>query len=595
MDEMKQQMAEQFSTIVQKGMYSDADEMLSQLRETVNPNEYLSEDLCITAAFLYNRLDKKEIELYYLQQGFLINPSNPSLFISLADYYSKTNVVQELICLYQALYQAERTGSEEQVSFITQIIAALENNQVRVPKTSIVILSYNTLDYLKQCLDSVKNTIPLKRCQVIVVDNASTDGSLEYLRSLDWITLVENHENRGFPGGCNDGIAAAEDGNDIWLLNSDTIVPENALFWLKIGLYESDNTGSCGSISNFAANGQNVEVYAESIEDYLKSGEKFNVPQEYPYVFDSYLVGFSLLLKRSALDKIGLLDERFFPGNGEDVDLGLRMVHEGYLNRLCVNSFVFHYGNKSFDKLLNSLQDYADLSEETHKKLIDKLGFDQDTYFNNKKPELFEEIKTNRDAKLNILEIDCGLGQGAANIKTMFPNVCYVGTELNAKAASYAKVYGDVYVTDIDTMDLPEKYSQYFDYIILGDALQFSADPKAVLEKLSGFLKTGGKLILSISNLRHYSVLLPLLSEGRFSYTDNGVIKRGMRTLFTENEAARLISANGYIIKDIKPLAGDKPSIDDRKLLNSGAELLDQPDIEDFLTKEYIFAAEKMH
>ena len=58
----KNKMAEQFSLIVQKGLYDDADEMLSQLKDTVNPDDYLSEDLCITAAFLYNKLGKRKVD-----------------------------------------------------------------------------------------------------------------------------------------------------------------------------------------------------------------------------------------------------------------------------------------------------------------------------------------------------------------------------------------------------------------------------------------------------------------------------------------------------------------------------------------------------
>ena len=434
MDEMKQKMAEQFSAIVQKGLLNDADEMLADLRNNVYPDEYLSEDLCITAAFLYNRLQKRKEELYYLQQGLIINKSNPSLFISLADYYSKSNAIQELICLHQAEFLAKKSGMTEQAAFVEKITAAVENSGVTVPNTSIVILSFNTKDYTNQCLESVKETVPLDRVQVIVVDNGSQDGSVEYLRSLDWITLIENGENHGFPGGCNDGIKAAEEGNDIWLLNSDTIVPADAFFWLKMGLYESKDTGSCGSITNYAANGQSIEIHADNPEDCLNKGSVFNVPQEYTYALKPFLIGFSLLLKRTTLAKVGLLDERFNPGNSEDVDMGLRMLHAGFLNRLCMNSFVFHYGNKSFNKLQKSVQEYNDLLHVNNAKLIEKLGFNPFDYLQSKS-ELLEKIKADRDAAIRILEFGCGMGENAAVLKTMYPDSFYVGIEENAEAA----------------------------------------------------------------------------------------------------------------------------------------------------------------
>ena len=123
MSNTKQKLAEQFSLIVQKGLYDDADQMLSQLREEVSADEYLSESLCVTAAFLYNRLGKRQDEFYYLEQGFMINPKSPSLFVSLADYYSRINPIQELICLYQAEHYANQTGDKEQADFIRNIIS----------------------------------------------------------------------------------------------------------------------------------------------------------------------------------------------------------------------------------------------------------------------------------------------------------------------------------------------------------------------------------------------------------------------------------------------------------------------------------------
>ena len=593
MDEMKQKMADQFAMIVQRGMYNDADEMLRDLRKHVNADDYLSEDLCTTAAFLYNKLGDREQELYYLQNGFMINASSPSIFISLADYYSKTNVVQELICLHQAEYLAKKAGVKDQEEFAKTIINAIEKNGVTVPDTSIVILSFNTRDYISQCLDSIKETAPLERTQVIVVDNGSEDGSVEYLRSLDWITLIENGENHGFPGGCNDGINAAEKGNDIWLLNSDTIVPVNALFWLKMGLYESKDTGSCGSITNYAANGQSVNIQANSPEEYVNAGKMLNIPNEYPYAYKPFLIGFSLLIRRTALEKTGLLDERFNPGNSEDVDLGLRMNKEGYLNRLCLNSFIFHYGSRSFNQLQKSAKEYNDLLHVNNEKLVDKLGFNPFEFINGK-IELLEEIKADKDASIHVLEAGCGMGAAAAIIRTMYPNAVYVGTEKDERVASYAKAYGEVYCSDLDTLELPEEYNGCFDYIILGDSLQFSADPAALLSKISGYLKKKGRIVISISNIRHYSVILPLLIDGRFSYTQNGIIRKGTRTFFTENEAARLISGNGYSIRDIKPISGDEPTEQEKHYLKSLAELFEQPETDDFTAKEYIYLAEKM-
>lgn len=594
MDDMKKKMADQFSTIVQRGMYQDADEMLSELRKSVDTDDYLSEDLCVTAAFLYNRLGKRDSELYYLKQGLLINPTSPSLFVSLADYYSKTNIQQELICLYQAVFYADRSGDTDQASFIGNIIEALEKNNVSVPGTSIVILSYNTKDYIRQCLESIRNTVFSERCQVIVVDNASTDGSIEYLRTLDWITLIENDVNHGFPGGCNDGIKAADMDNDIYLLNSDTVLPYNALFWLKMGLYENDNVGSTGSVTNYAANGQNVILTGmKSLDEYISYGQQTNVLMDFPYKYKTFLIGFSLLIKRSVLNEVGLLDERFNPGNSEDVDLGFRILKYGKLNVLCLNSFVFHYGSRSFAELQKSGQDYGDLLKKNDAKLQEKLGFDPWSY-HKYRTDLFEEIKADRTADIHILEIGCGLGATASLIKTQFPDAEYTGIERNESVASYANAFGDVRVGDIESIDLDDKYKGYFDYVLLGDVLQYTYDPDSVLKKISEYLKKKGRVLISVPNIRHWSVIIPLLSDDRFEYTGDGIVNKDSIRFFTENDAARRISGNGYSIKKIKTaVSKNEPSEEEIKYLRSLAELSEQPDIDDFMVAEYIYTAEK--
>ena len=75
--------------------------------------------------------------------------------------------------------------------------------------TSIVILSWNTLDFTRECIESIRRFTKEGTYEIIVVDNASEDGSREWLREQTDVRLVENTKNEGFPKGCNQGMALA--------------------------------------------------------------------------------------------------------------------------------------------------------------------------------------------------------------------------------------------------------------------------------------------------------------------------------------------------------------------------------------------------
>ena len=127
------------------------------------------------------------------------------------------------------------------------------------------------------------------------------------------------------------------------LLNNDTIVTENALFWLRMALCE-EKMGAVGSISNMtekiSSTGKGRET--RSIPEQLKQAVYNNILMEYPYENAIFLLGYALLVSREALEKTGYLDEVFSPGNFEDSDFCLRLIYEGYRLALCYNSFIFH-------------------------------------------------------------------------------------------------------------------------------------------------------------------------------------------------------------------------------------------------------------
>ena len=116
-------------------------------------------------------------------------------------------------------------------------------------KTSIIILSCNTLELLQLCISSIYEYTEAGTYEIIVVDNASEDGSAEWLKEQKNLRCIYNGENLGFPKGCNQGLEIAT-GTELLLLNSDTVVTKNWLKNLRCALYSSPKVGAVSCVAN---------------------------------------------------------------------------------------------------------------------------------------------------------------------------------------------------------------------------------------------------------------------------------------------------------------------------------------------------------
>lgn len=213
--------------------------------------------------------------------------------------------------------------------------------------TSIVILSYHTLAVTKLCIESIRTYTKTGSYEIIVVDNGSQDGSVEYLKEQPDVRCIFNHENQGFPKGCNQGMEIAR-GDEILLLNSDTVVTPRWLEQLRAGLYSAADVGAVGCMTNYCSNGQQISVGYHSLEEMQRFASSYNHANPSKWVERTTLVGFCLLFRRAIYEKIGGLDERFSPGNFEDDDYCIRIWQAGYRCLLLMDTFIHHFGSVSF-------------------------------------------------------------------------------------------------------------------------------------------------------------------------------------------------------------------------------------------------------
>lgn len=267
------------------------------------------------------------------------------------------------------------------------------------PAASIVVVSFDSLPFTRMCVETVLANTDGSPFELIVVDNASSDSSRDYLEDLASrdarVSLLANEENVGFPAACNQGLAAAR-GDHLVLLNSDTMVPPG---WLtRLGAHlEADREALVGPVTNRIGNEAEVATSYDTYGDFLREagsraawrrGEAFEIPT---------LTMFCLAMRRDGWKAIGPLDESFGVGTLEDDDYSMRARRAG-LRLLCAEDvLVHHFGEASFGKLFGS-GEYGRLTTENRRRFEDKWGEVWRPYARRESPEYAATVRNVRRA-----------------------------------------------------------------------------------------------------------------------------------------------------------------------------------------------------
>lgn len=214
------------------------------------------------------------------------------------------------------------------------------------PLVSIIILNYNGKDYIEECLDSVFNQT-YKPIEIIVVDNASEDGSKEILKEkyLSGITLIENAVNLGFAEGNNIALKKAN-GEFIALLNNDAVADNRWLQELISAAQRCDlSFGMWASKILFYDDHKVIDtaghlMYPDGLNRGRGKGERDTgqYDKEEEIFFPS---GCAALYRKKMLDEIGFFDPDFF-AYGDDTDIGLKARLAGWKCLYVPTAFVYH-------------------------------------------------------------------------------------------------------------------------------------------------------------------------------------------------------------------------------------------------------------
>jgi GT2 family glycosyltransferase/glycosyltransferase involved in cell wall biosynthesis len=277
--------------------------------------------------------------------------------------------IERNIGLWEEAYKLE-TASDATASSAPRPQAANKRrsaaDRARVEsRVSIIVLTYNKLEYTRRCFDRLRETT--EDYELVVVDNASTDGTVEYLRELEaadgQVRVVYNTENRGFAAGCNRGVSAASC-ETICLLNNDTLPSPGWLDAMRFALKE--DVGAVGAKLTFADGtlqhcGIVFRFQPHPVPHYVPDHRflgqpadlrEANVLEEVPGVTAA-----CLLTTCTVWMRVGGMDQGYAVANFEDVDFNLKIRDAGLKVVYQPEAHVVHFEHGTIDGLRGSRED----------------------------------------------------------------------------------------------------------------------------------------------------------------------------------------------------------------------------------------------
>ncbi|MFC1488441.1 glycosyltransferase family 2 protein [Thermodesulfobacteriota bacterium] len=232
--------------------------------------------------------------------------------------------------------------------------------------TSIIIAVHNSLEYTKQCIQSVRDHS--RDYELIVIDNASGDETADWLTDQDDVTVLRNDANVGFPISVNQGAARAA-GDHLCLLNNDCIVTPG---WLDrlLACMGKHRVDIVGPVTNICWGRQQIHTGDyDPLTDLplVSQGVHYKFRGQFEYA--NFIIGFCMLMTREVFKASGPFDERYGIGNYEEIDFCISARTLGYRLGFTKDVFIHHYGQVTMKELGI---DQQRLSTENLGKLLDK-------------------------------------------------------------------------------------------------------------------------------------------------------------------------------------------------------------------------------
>lgn len=255
---------------------------------------------------------------------------------------------------YKVFYEAYKRYA---TSMNEDIPKNISFKTVENPKVSIIIPVYNQYSLTMKCLRSIKENTKLESYEIILIDDCSTDETLNIEKWVENIIIFHNGQNKGFLKNCNFAVNYAK-GDYIYLLNNDTQLLPLAVDNLVDVLEKDERVGAVGSkliYPNGKLQGAGSKISKRgkvSSNGYLENplDKRYNVLKEV-----DYCCGASLMVRKNIWQRLGGFDEYFAPAYFEETDLCFRIKKLGYKVIYQPISEVVHYTSQAYSESSSKL------------------------------------------------------------------------------------------------------------------------------------------------------------------------------------------------------------------------------------------------
>ncbi len=384
------------------------------------------------------------------------------------------------------------------------------------PPITIIIPTFNNREYLYPCLRSMIQRISTEGLfRIIVVNNGHKD-SCEWIGS-DIVTVINTGRNLGWEGGLEEGLKHTKS-PFVMFANDDIFIPTSSSDWLHkmVEHFRNPNVGAVGPASNTVMGNQ--QIWAELPYDLFAA---------------KFLIGFCVMVRRSALDKVGGIDTKL-PG-GDDLDMSIRLRDAGYQLIVDRSIFVYHHGFKTGtrvngDHLKAGGWNSWEMLNKTNTYLIKKHGFkkwfdcavkgmhDVESLHGGAWAEKDLEGELIRDVVHKSVDnnqkiVDLGCGHNKTFDYAVGVDAIPKGEKINSlhDAISQADVVADV------TGELPFKDGE-FDILIARHILEHCIDPVKTLREWIRIVQPDGRLFIAVPNQNLHNTI-PMNMEHVHAYT----------------------------------------------------------------------------